>query len=127
MPHEQIPARLRANARRMRKDMTEAEQRLWHQLRAHRLMGLGFRRQVPIAGYIADFACPEHKLVVEVDGTQHAMPEGAFRDRERTSKLGETGWTVVRFWNREVTEELENVCDHIVATVQEMSSHAFEN
>ena len=125
MPHEQVPKRLRVNAKRMRQDMTEAERRLWNQLRAHRLMGLGFRRQVPIAGYIADFACPEHRLVIEVDGTQHARPGAAFRDRKRTSKLGETGWTVVRFWNHEVMQELDNVCEHIVALVLEVSPNAF--
>jgi very-short-patch-repair endonuclease len=110
----------------MRKEMTEAERRLWNQIRAHRLMGLGFRRQVPIAGYIADFACPQHKLVVEVDGTWHAHPGAAFHDRQRTSKLGETGWTVVRFWNHEVMKELDDVCEHIVGLVREVSPHAFQ-
>jgi len=56
----------------MRKAMTDAELKLWNELRAHRLMGLGFRRQFPIAGYIVDFACPEKKLIVEVDGSQHS-------------------------------------------------------
>ena len=56
----------------MRKVLTPAELKLWNELRAHRLMGLGFRRQFPIAGYIVDFACPEKKLVLEVDGSQHA-------------------------------------------------------
>lgn len=126
MPHELVDNHLRANAKRMRKEMTEAERRLWNQLRAHRLMGLGFRRQFPVAGYIADFACPEHKLVVEVDGTQHARPATAFRDRKRTAKLGETGWTVVRFWNHEVHEQLDDVCEHIVGLVQEKSPNVFE-
>jgi very-short-patch-repair endonuclease len=59
----------------MRKTMTDAELKLWNAIRAHRLMGLGFRRQVPIAGYIVDFACPTHNLIVEVDGWQHANDE----------------------------------------------------
>lgn len=71
-PHSKVPPHLRRNARRMRSAMTEAELKLWNELRAHRLMGLGFRRQVPIGRFIADFACPEHKLIVEVDGSQHA-------------------------------------------------------
>ena len=125
MPHEQVPARLRASAKHMRKDMTEAERRLWNQIRAHRLIGLGFRRQMPIDRFVADFACPEHKLVVEVDGSHHAQPDTAFRDRERTSRLGETGWTVVRFWNHEVMKEHDDVCEHIVALVQERSANAF--
>ncbi|MEC9344006.1 MAG: DUF559 domain-containing protein [Pseudomonadota bacterium] len=126
MTHERVPERLRASARRMRKDMTETERHLWHQLRARRLMGLGFRRQVPIAGYIADFACPEHKLVVEVDGTHDARFDVSFRDRKRTSKLGETGWTIVRYWNHEVMQELDNVCEHVVSLVEEISPHAFQ-
>ena len=72
MPRQPVSPQLRANAKRMRKDMTEMERRLWNQIRAHRLMGLGFRRQMPVAGYIADFACPQHRLIVELDGTQHA-------------------------------------------------------
>jgi very-short-patch-repair endonuclease len=67
MPHADIPDRHRQNAKAMRREMTDAERKLWNELRAHRLMGLGFRRQVPIAGYIVDFACTDHRLVVEVD------------------------------------------------------------
>ena len=64
----------------MRKVMTDAELKLWNELRAHRLMGLGFRRQFPIAGYIVDFACPEKKLVVEVDGSQHTEADAVASD-----------------------------------------------
>ena len=70
MPHAKIPDRARSTARRMRHEMTEAERALWNELRAHRLMGLSFRRQMPIAGYIVDFACSDHKLIIEVDGSQ---------------------------------------------------------
>lgn len=96
MPHAPIPPARRANAKRMRKTMTVAELKLWNAIRAHRLMGLGFRRQVPIAGYIVDFACPTHQLIVEVDG-----------------------WTVLRFWNDEVLKEIDNVCLHILKIVGE--------
>ena len=71
MPHEIVAARQRTNAKAMRKVMTDAERRLWNQLRAHRVMGLGFRRQVPVGKYVADFACSEHRLVVEIDGSHH--------------------------------------------------------
>ncbi|CCV06066.1 hypothetical protein MESS2_220038 [Mesorhizobium metallidurans STM 2683] len=63
MPHTPLHPRHRANAKSMRRVMTDAELKLWNELRAHRLMGLGFRRQFPIASYIVDFACPEKKLV----------------------------------------------------------------
>jgi very-short-patch-repair endonuclease len=122
MPHREVSPRTRANARRMRRDMTEAERRLWKRLRAHRLMGLGFRRQMPVAGYIADFACAEHKLVVEVDGSQHDMPAIAIRDSMRTKNLGQTGWTVVRFWNIEIMQALDDVCEHIVAIAVELGA-----
>ncbi len=98
----------------MRKVMTDAELKLWNELRAHRLMGLGFRRQFPIAGYIVDFACPEKKLVVEVDGSQHTEADAVASDEVRTMRLGQDGWTVLRFWNDDVIRDIDNVCQHIV-------------
>ena len=95
--------------------MTEAELKLWNELRAHRLMGLGFRRQVPIGRYIVDFACPEHKLIVEVDGSQHAENEAC--DRARTTYLQQQDWQVVRFWNDNVLTDIDNVCTHILRLV----------
>ncbi|MER8860850.1 endonuclease domain-containing protein [Mesorhizobium sp. M0757] len=114
MPHTPLPPRHRSKARSMRKVMTDAELKLWNELRAHRLMGLGFRRQFPIAGYIVDFACPEKKLTVEVDGSQHAEADSAARDGARTTRLEEDGWTVLRFWNDDVLRDIDNVCQHIV-------------
>jgi very-short-patch-repair endonuclease len=98
----------------MRKVMTPAELKLWNELRAHRLMGLGFRRQFPIAGYIVDFACPEKKLVVEVDGSQHARGDAVVGDAARTLRLEQDGWTVLRFWNDDIIRDIDNVCQHIV-------------
>ncbi|MEP3439547.1 MAG: endonuclease domain-containing protein [Hoeflea sp.] len=115
MPHSKVPPHLRRNARRMRCAMTEAELKLWNELRAHRLMGLGFRRQVPIGRFIADFACPEHKLIVEVDGSQHA--ENLTHDQARTNYLERRGWKVVRFWNDDVLSDIDNVCTHILRLV----------
>ncbi|TPL10200.1 endonuclease domain-containing protein [Mesorhizobium sp. B2-4-14] len=114
MPHTPLPPRHRANARSMRKVMTLAELKLWNELRAHRLMGLGFRRQFPIAGYIVDFACPERKLVIEVDGSQHAEADVVASDEARTSRLEQDGWTVLRFWNEDIIRDIDNVCQHIV-------------
>lgn len=91
MPHTPLSPRHRANAKSMRKVMTDAERKLWNEIRAHQLMGLGFRRQFPIAGYIVDFACPKRKLVVEVDGSQHAEVNAA-TDDEVKDEASATGW-----------------------------------
>ncbi|MBB3351380.1 very-short-patch-repair endonuclease [Rhizobium sp. BK049] len=117
MSHTPVPPQRRANSKRMRKAMTDAELKLWNELRAHRLMGLGFRRQLPIAGYIVDFACPSHRLIVEVDGSQHAIAENAFYDDIRTERLKADGWTVLRFWNDDILRDLDNVCSHIIRTI----------
>ncbi|TIM25181.1 MAG: endonuclease domain-containing protein, partial [Mesorhizobium sp.] len=83
MGHDLVPRRQRKNAKSMRHVMTDAELKLWNELRAHRLMGLSFRRQVPIGPYIVDFACPSHRLIVEIDGSQHADAEHLERDAGR--------------------------------------------
>lgn len=124
MLHEIVGTRVRTNAKTLRKAMTDAERRLWSQLRAHRLMGLGFRRQVPIGKYVADFSCPEHRLIVEVDGSQHAQREAAVHDRKRSAELSGTGWTILRFSNDDVMRDLDNVCAHIVAWVAEKTPNA---
>jgi very-short-patch-repair endonuclease len=113
MNHAVIPSANRRNARRMRKAMADAELRLWNEVRAHRLMGLAFRRQMPIAGYIVDFACPSRKFVVEVDGSQHGE---STRDVVRDRTLSDLGWTVLRFWNDDILRDIDNVCRHIVIT-----------
>jgi very-short-patch-repair endonuclease len=117
MPHADIPAHARQNARRMRKAMTDAELKLWNELRAHRLMGLGFGRQLPVAGYIVDFACPEHKIIVELDGSQHARGDAVEYDHHRSQILTSLGWTVLRFWNDDVLRDMDNVCEHIVRVI----------
>jgi len=113
MNHAVIPSANRRNARKMRKAMTDAELKLWNEVRAHRLMDLAFRRQMPIAGYIVDFACPSMKLIVEVDGSQHG--ESA-RDAMRDKTLSDLGWTILRFWNDDILRDIDNVCQHIVIT-----------
>ncbi|MBZ9681628.1 MULTISPECIES: endonuclease domain-containing protein [unclassified Mesorhizobium] len=98
----------------MRKAMTDAELKLWNEIRAHRLMGLAFRRQMPIGGYIVDFACPAKKLIVELDGSQHARVGVSESDAGRTARLEALGWTILRFWNDDVIRDIDNVCQHIV-------------
>ena len=114
MGHDLVPRRQRNNAKSMRRVMTDAELKLWNELRAHRLMGLSFRRQVPIGPYIADFACSSHRLIIEVDGSQHAETDDAAKDAERSSFLEGSGWTVLRFWNDDILRDIDNVCQHIV-------------
>ena len=114
MTHHRVSPINRGNARKMRKVMTDAELKLWNEVRAHRLMDLSFRRQMPIAGYIVDFACPDKKLIVEIDGSQHADAEVSASDATRTAKLEALGWTILRFWNDDLIRDIDNVCQHIV-------------
>jgi very-short-patch-repair endonuclease len=114
MNHYRVSPINRSNARKMRKAMTDAELKLWNEIRAHRLMGLAFRRQMPIAGYIVDFACAAKKLIVELDGSQHAQAEVSAADAARAAKLEALGWTILRFWNDDVIRDIDNVCQHIV-------------
>ncbi len=117
MTHFSVSTIHRHNAKRMRHAMTDAELKLWNELRAHRLMDLSFRRQMPIAGYIVDFACSEHKLIVEVDGSRHGDDKAVVYDAERTARLEALGWTVLRVWNDEVLRNIDSVCDAIIRTI----------
>ena len=119
MPHAKVAPQNRQHAREMRKVMTDAELKFWNAVRAHRLDGLSFRRQLPVGGYIVDFACPSHKIIVELDGFQHAEDSAAEYDKRRTRTLEELGWTILRFWNHEVLTDLDNVCFHIIRTIRE--------
>jgi len=91
-------------ARRLRRDLTDHERRLWYLLRDRRFAETKFRRQLPIGPYVADFASVSHKLVIEVDGGQHS---GSMKDIDRDNYLRAQGWTILRFWNNEVIENRE--------------------
>jgi primosomal protein N' (replication factor Y) len=97
-----------ASARRLRREATDAERHLWSALRRSAL-GAAFRRQHPIPPHIADFACVEGLVVVEVDGGQH----GGARDLARDVAMQGAGWLVLRFWNNEVLENLPGVTETI--------------
>ncbi|MFI5022758.1 MAG: endonuclease domain-containing protein [Alphaproteobacteria bacterium] len=94
-------------ARGLRKTPTDAEVRLWSRLRCKQLDGFRFRRQQPIGPYVADFFCPEVKLVIEVDGGQHAIEEA--RDMTRSAWLEAAGYRVMRFWNNDVLANTDGV------------------
>lgn len=109
---------LQQYAKAMRREMSEAEQRLWFHLRAGRLNGYKFRRQQPIGHYIADFVCVSPKLIIEADGGQHA--EQATYDQKRTALFNSLGFTVLRFWNHEILSQTENVLAEILRVAQEL-------
>ena len=103
------------NAKALRSNQTDAEQRLWYRLRAHRFMDLKFKRQKPIGRYIVDFVCMEHRLIIELDGSQHA--EQVAYDQQRDAWLRSQGYTVLRFWNNDVMQQLEGVLEQILLTL----------
>ena len=111
-------------ARRMRREMTPAEQALWERLRDHRLRDLHFRRQERVGVFVADFCCRPARLVVEVDGEVHRKQIG--RDAERDQWLAAEGWQVLRFANAEVLETPERVLRTIATAAFERLEQANE-
>jgi very-short-patch-repair endonuclease len=102
-------------ARRLRRDATDAETKLWFALRDRRLGGFKFVRQKPIAPFVADFVCRDRKLVIEVDGGQHA---DNLKDRRRDALMRSDGYRVLRFWNSDVMTNLEGVLTVILADLE---------
>jgi very-short-patch-repair endonuclease len=99
--------------RELRQTSTEAEEKLWQQLRNRKLKGKKFRRQHPFSGFILDFYCHECKLAIELDGNYHANEEVKEYDAARTQLLNLNGITVLRFWNNEVMNDIEGVLEKI--------------
>jgi very-short-patch-repair endonuclease len=109
-------------ARKLRRDMTDAERRLWWHLRRLPIDHSHFRRQATIGPYFADFACHERRLVIEVDGAQHNEPENVVRDAERSAYLRGEGYRILRFWNNEVLTNIDGVMEAILAAMCEHES-----
>ncbi len=107
------------HARALRADMTAAERKLWHAIRGKQVYSHRFRRQHPVGAYIADFACIEKLLVIELDGGQHQ--EQLAYDERRTAFLEMRGWQVLRFWNNDVLNNLEGVLLHIAEALDSPS------
>jgi very-short-patch-repair endonuclease len=118
-PTWRVPSQLRSKARELRRNSTDAERILWSELRDRRLNGIGFRRQVPIKNYIADFACHAAKLVVELDGGQHFSDQSERADAARSAVIEARGFRVIRFSNLDVMTNRSGVLETIVAAVAE--------
>ncbi|WP_395021127.1 endonuclease domain-containing protein [Dongia sp.] len=102
----------REAARRLRKNMTEAEKRLWYRIRRRQLSEHQFRKQVELKSYIADFCCLKERLVIELDGGQHA--EITEYELKRRAWLEANGYRVLRFWNNAVFDNIDGVLETIV-------------
>src|SRR5215475_13351996 len=117
-PTWKISSRLRSNARSLRRNSTDAERILWSELRDHRLNGAGFRRQVPIDGYVADFVCHSTKLAIELDGGQHFSDEAERADATRSAAIEAQGFKVLRFTNYDVMTNRAGALETISAEIQ---------
>jgi very-short-patch-repair endonuclease len=102
-------------AKQLRRDMTDAERKLWSILRSRQLDGAKFRRQQPIGPFIADLVCQDAKLIVEADGGQHSEDEA---DKRRTAYLSSKGYRILRFWNNDILTNLDAVADAIRAALE---------
>ena len=103
-------------ARQLRRNATDAERILWSRIRDRQLDGRKFRRQYPIGPYIADFVCPQERLIVELDGGAHADHPQATYDADRTRFLESDGYRVLRLWSADVLKNLAGALESIRAT-----------
>lgn len=100
-------------ARELRKNMTDAEKHIWGKIRRKQLKGFQFYRQKNIGNYIVDFYCPSTKLIIEIDGGQHYSEEGKNKDKIRDNYLINLGFKILRFSDREVFENIDEVLTRI--------------
>ena len=106
----------RLKARQLRRNATNVERLLWQKLRLWQLDGCKFRRQQPVGNYIVDFVCLERRLIVELDGGQHA--ENSEHDRARDEWLRDQGFVILRFWNNDVLTNIGGVLETIVTKLR---------
>ena len=115
--HWRVQPKMRVRARTLRHEQTKAERIIWYAVRAHRLDGVSFRRQVPIGPYIVDFLSYAARLIVEIDGGQHFANAQQVRDNRRDTYLRSKGYRVLRFTNLEVISNRDGVVSTIAAAV----------
>ena len=111
------------HARRLRKTMTPQEVKLWVHRRSWKSRGYYFRRQVPRDGYILDFACLRHRLIVEIDGGQHNFGVQEIPDRERDARFESQGFQILRFWNNDVDKNLSGGLETIDRALRDKYPH----
>jgi very-short-patch-repair endonuclease len=107
-------------ARELRNHPQDAEQRLWHFLRAEKL-GVRFRRQAAIGAYVVDFVCFPRKLIVELDGPQHLQPAAQDHDRRRTAWLAAQGFRVIRFRNQALDDDIRQVVAIVAQALEDQA------
>jgi very-short-patch-repair endonuclease len=113
MPHAAVDNKQRHRANTLRRTMTRAETLLWRYLKAHHIDGLGFRRQVPMRNYVADFICHSARLIIELDGEPHDFESRQRTDHARDAWFESQGYKVLRFTNDDVLRNLEGVASVI--------------
>ncbi len=118
MPHSKIDPIVRKKAKALRRNMTDAEMTLWRGLRTLEQPGVRIRRQTPIGPYIVDFACLSRRLIIEVDGGQHATDPIVRKDADRTEWLQSQRYRVIRFWNSDISENLDGVLETIQSALE---------
>jgi very-short-patch-repair endonuclease len=117
-PRWKLTEKTRTRARELRRNLTDAERIIWYGVKAHRLDGVGFRRQAPIGPYFVDFVSHAAKLIVEIDGGQHFENEQEKRDARRTRFLEGKGYRVLRFSNLDVMSNRNGVLERIAEAAQ---------
>ena len=109
---------LTSRAKQLRRNLTPEEVKLWVQLKYLNRRGYHFRRQAPIDGYILDFVEFSQKLIIEIDGSQHAEPRNESRDAIRDAHFAATGFLVLRFWNIDINQAMDGVIDKIQSVLK---------
>ncbi len=111
---------LKPTRQELRNKMTQAEVLLWGKIRDKKLLGYKFRRQYSVGPFILDFYCPKLKLAIELDGSQHAQEEQERYDEGRTNYLNDRDIIVIRYWNNEIIEDIENVYLDIINKIEDL-------
>ncbi len=111
-------SKLKERRRTLRRTSTDAEVKLWSKLRNKQLLGYKFFRQYSVSNFIVDFYCPVKKLVIELDGSQHAEDQTVQYDKQRTLQLEALNIKIIRFWNTDVTSNLNLVLEKISSTLE---------
>lgn len=114
--------KLKSIRKELRSNQTDQERLLWSKLRKKQLLDCKFFRQYSIENFIVDFCCPKLKIIIEIDGSQHAEDESSKKDMERDEYLNLLGYKVIRVWNSEISSNLEGVLSEIALVIEAKSN-----